>query len=290
MKKGVAMNTDDKLMAKEDHEIDESIKKPTWKNLPNLDERVKEALKGSAEESQADTSRDAVMPRIKGLDILKEGVYTVDLEKTINDMFVVIKSMETQLEKVLTINSHLEKDRNEAKEMVIESNKVRAKLESQIALLEKELPSKRELQMEIEQLVEERNSVQMDINEHTARVDKLQKTVLQCQSRIGNLEEEKGDAIAEINFLESKLNAASEKVKLYSGEIKELKGEKLAHVEKIKILEEDLKEALDDKFRHISELKKSQKAVRELHSAVSDKKLQAKKSFYQGTGEGKEST
>ncbi len=279
------MNTDDKLKEKEDYEIDELTKKPVWEDLPDIDERVKEALKGGMEESQADTAREATMPRIKGLEILKEGVFTVDLEKTINDMFMVIKSMEVQLEKVLTINSHLEKERKEAKEMLAEANEAKSQLEKKIASMEIELPSKRELQMEVDQLIEERNNVQMSINEQKSRVEKMQETVLQNQSRIGNLEEEKNDARAEINFLESKLNAAYEKIKSNRSEINELKGEKLVHVEKIKTLKEELKEAMDDKYRLMSELKKSQKAVSELHSAVSDKKLQAKKSFYQGTEE-----
>jgi len=44
-----------------------------------------------------------------------------------------------------------------------------------------------------------------------------------------------------------------------------------------------LNAALDDKYRLINELKTSQKAVAGLHSAISDKRRQAKKSFYDST-------
>ena len=48
-------------------------------------------------------------------------------------------------------------------------------------------------------------------------------------------------------------------------------------------IEEELKAVLDDRFKLLSELKKSKKAVTEFHAAISDRKLKAKKSFYQGT-------
>lgn len=274
------MDTTDKSMEKQDQEVDDLIKKPAWENLPDIDERVKKVLQEGFAEAQPETAREAVMPRIKGLEILKEGVYAIDLEKTINDMFMVMKSMETQLERVLTINSHLEKDRNEAKEVVVELKESKSQLEAKIARMESELPSKRESQMEIEQLIEERNNMEPRIREQESKVKKMQETVIQYQSLIGNLEQEKRDAIAEIDFLEPRLNTAAEKIKSNNSEINELKGEKLAHVEKIKILEEGLNAALDDKYKLINELKMSQKAVLELHSAISDKRRQAKKSFY----------
>lgn len=277
------MDTTDKSKEKQDQEVGDLIKKPAWENLPDIDERVKKVLREGFAEPQPEIAKEAVMPRIKGLEILKEGVYAIDLEKTINDMFMVMKSMEGQLENVLTINSHLEKDRNEAKEIIVELKESKSQLEDKIARMESELPSKRELQMEMEQLIEERNNIQPQIREQESRIEKIQKTLIQHQSLIGNLEEEKRDAIAEIDFLEPRLNAAAEKIKSNNSEINELRGEKLAHVEKIKTLEEGLNAALDDKYKLLNELKMSQKAVLELHSAMSDKRRQAKKSFYNST-------
>ena len=284
------MDTTDKSKEKQDQEVDDLIKKPVWENVPDIDERVKQVLREGIAEPQRDIAKEAVMPKIKGLEILKEGVYAIDLEKTINDMFMVMKNMEAQLERVLTINSQLENDRNEAKEIIVELKESKSQLDHKIARMEVELPSKRELQMEIEQLMEERNSVQPRIRDQELKVKKLQEAVIQHQRRIGDLEEEKRDAIAEIEFLEPRLNAAAEKIKSNNKEINELRGEKLAHVEKIKTLEEGLNAALDDKYRFIKELNMSQKAVAELHSAISDKRRQAKRSFYEGKGKRKKDT
>jgi len=277
------MNTNDEIKEIEDQGVDELIRRPVWEDLPDIDERVKEVLQEGVEEPQADTALDAFIPKIKGLEILKEGVFTVDMEKTINDMFAVIKGMESQLEKLLTINSQLEKDRNDAREMLEELKKERSEFEAKIGRMELEMPTKRELQIEIDQLVEERNSVQPHIRDQKAKIEQMQKTMIDYQRRIGNLEEEKGDALAEINFLESRLNSAAEKIKLNKDEINELKGEKLANREKIKALEEELKAVQDDKYKLLSELKKSKKAVAKLHSAISDRELKAKRSFYQDT-------
>ena len=274
------MTTIDKAREEQDPQIEESTKKPAWKDLPEMDERLREILQEDATPSRTGIAHEAIMSKIKGLETLKRGVHSVDLEKTVNDMFMVMKNMEAQLEEVLSINSVLEKDLNEAKEMIADLKEGKSRLEETVSGMEAEAPPKRELQIEIDQLIEERNSVQGSVHEMNSKVRKLQDAVMEHQRRSGNLGEEKKDLMAEIGFLESRLNTAAEKITLCQSEINVLKGEKLAQVEKVKVLEEELNEALEDKYKLISELKASKKAVAELHSAFSDKKLQAKKSFY----------
>ncbi|HIJ58050.1 MAG TPA: hypothetical protein HPP41_00075 [Deltaproteobacteria bacterium] len=274
------MSTTDELKEKEDSEVNELVKKSVWETLQDIEERTEQVLRQGTTQSPTGIAGEPIMPKIKGLEILKEDVYGVDMEKTVNDMFMVIKNMEAQLEKVLAVNSLLEKDLNEAKEMMADLKEAKSQLEATIALMEEEIPSKRELQIEIDQLIEERNSAQTGIHEMNSKIEKLQEAIVEYQKGTGDLEEEKRDVITEINFLESRLNVAAEKIATCENEINVLKGERLAHVEKIKALEEDLNEALDDKHRLINELKRSKKAVTELHSVLSDKKLKAKKSFY----------
>jgi chromosome segregation ATPase len=257
----------------------------TSEKLPvNQDDQINEGVVQAEEEETinplADIPREAIMPKMKGLDILKEGIYTVDLEKTINDMFLVIKNMESQLEKALTINTLLEKDLSEAKEVIAELKDSKSKLEDTIERMESEAPSKRELQMEIDQMIEERNNAEISIREMKSQVKKMQETVIQHQQRSGNLEEEKQDVITEIDYLESRLRDAAKEINHCKKEVNTLRGEKLIHEEKIKSLESDLQETLDEKYRLIRDIKTSKKAVDELSSTLSDKKLRAKKSFY----------
>jgi len=260
------MTTSEKLPGNQDAQIDEGV------------------LQAEEEETinpHADIPREAIMPKMKGLDILKEGIYTVDLEKTINDMFLVIKNMESQLEKALSINTLLEKDLSEAKEVIVGLKESKSKLEDTIERMESEAPAKRELQMEVDQLIEERNSAEISIREMKSQVKIMQELVTQHQQRSGNLEEEKRDVIAEVDYLESRLEDAAKKINCLNKEINILSGEKLIHEEKIKSLASNLQETLDEKHRLIKDLTTSKEAVDEFRSSLADKKLRAKKSFYQ---------
>jgi len=280
----------DTIKKKQDYGTDESIEKPDLKSIPDIDARVRKVLKEDVSLEQPDKIQETFLPKIRGLEILKEEEYAVDLEKTINEMFMVIKKMEAQLEKVLNINALLEKDLMDSREMNADLTADKSALEAAVARMQEEMPSKRELQMEIDHLIEERNDAQQAIHDMNLKIKNMQKSVKRYQERSGSLAEEKSDVITEINFLESRLNAAVEKISAYERELNILKGEKLANVEKIKALEEELNEILDDKYRLVDELKMSQKAMAELRSAISDTKLQAKKSFYKGSHETKDDT
>jgi chromosome segregation ATPase len=260
------MTTSEKLPGTQDDQIDKGFV---------------QAGEGETNNPMPDITREAIMPKMKGLDILKEGIYTVDLEKTINDMFLVIKNMESQLEKALSINSLLEKDLSEAKEVIAGLKEEKSKSESIIERMESEIPSKRELQMENEQLIEERNGAEISIREMKAQVKKMQELVIQHQQKSGELEEEKRDVIAEIDYLESRLQEAAGRITHLNKEINILRGEKLINEEKIKSLESNLQVTLDEKRRLIRDITTSIEAVDDLRYSLSDKKLRAKKAFYQ---------
>ncbi len=259
------MTTFEKLPGKQDDQIDEGFVQVEEEEMIN---------------PLADSPREATVPKMKGLDILKEGIYTVDLEKTINDMFLVIKNMESQLEKALTINTLLAKDLSEAKEVIAGLKRSKSNLVDTIERMESEAPSKRELQMEIDQLIEERNGAEISIREMKSQVKKMQELVIQHQRRSGNLEEEKQDVIAEVNYLESRLEDAAERIIHLKKEVNIFKGEKLITEEKMKSLESNMQETLDEKYQLVRDIKTSKKAVDDLRSSLSDKKLRAKKSFY----------
>jgi len=254
---------------------------------PDIMEKVKEAIQ-EEEDLDQDTltqskfSEDTVA-KIKGIDLLKEGVYSVDLEKTINDMFSVIKSMESQLHKVLRINELLEKELDDAKQRISSLTKTNKSLEQTISKLEDEMPSKRELKIEMEHLIDERNQSHSKIRDLKNRLDKVQSTMMQYQRQAHDLSEEKRDIIADVSFLENRLNASNEKVIRYEKDIKSLKGEKLAMISKYNAMEEELKETLEEKYQMIKDLKESKKIMSELHETLSDTKLQAKMSFYKSS-------
>ena len=227
--------------------------------LLNVDEQIKEGSKKDTsimpESDVIEETSEAIMPEIKGLEILKEGTYAVDLEKTISDMFAVITKMEAQLDSVLKLNANLERDLETSKEMIIDLKAEKSHLEDTIARMEEEIPSKRELQIEIDHLIDERNDAQGSIREMKLKIEKMQKEAVQYQSQITSLREDKKDAIIETDYIESKLNAVLEKNRNYDNEINVLRGENLTHIEKIKSLEQELNETFEEKHRLFKELK-----------------------------------
>ncbi|GAJ05791.1 unnamed protein product, partial [marine sediment metagenome] len=216
---------------------------------------VKEGTSIVPEPDVIDETGEVILPEIKGLEILKEGTYAVDLEKTISDMLLVIKKMEAQLESVLKLNADLEKDLEISKEIIVDLRAEKSHLEDKIARMEEEIPSKRELQIENDHLIEERNDAQNTIREMKLKIEKMQKEAVQYQKQIAGLKEDKKDIIIEIEYLDSKLNVVFEKNKYYQIEIDALRGEKLTHEEKIKSLEKELQETLEEKYRLFQELK-----------------------------------
>jgi chromosome segregation ATPase len=273
------------LKEKKDYSLKESewISEPIRRTISEVEEEVKEIVEENASDTSGAAGR-SVMPEIKGLDILREGIYSSDLEKTISDMYSTIRNMEIQLERVLNINTHLEKDLKASREMIGLLKTEKSQLEKTIAQLENEIPSKRELQIELDHLVEERNVAQGNIREMKLKLGTVQKTVLHLQERVARVEEEKRDAITEINYLESRLKAATEKIKRYESELTVLRGEKLVQAEKIRCVEQELSELLNEKYKLLKDLKEAKDALEEIGSTLVESKLQAKKSFYKAAG------
>ncbi|MBF0257382.1 MAG: hypothetical protein HQK62_00860 [Desulfamplus sp.] len=244
--------------------------------ISDIDVQVKNVLKKSSARSRPVVE----FPRIKELELLKKGMYSIDLEKTINDMFEVMKNMESQLKSVLSINSSLERDLKDSKEIISTLNSRNSELEEELAHIKAELPSKRDLQIEIDYHVDERNKAELEIRELKSKIDKLKQGIERNQQKASNLEEQRSDFLNEINFLEARLNADTENSRYHQREISILKGKIMVGQEKIKSLQSDLKDATDEKYRLMNELKASRSAVRELHSALTSTKLNAKKTFY----------
>lgn len=236
-------------------------------------EEVKEDSSIIPESSTVLEAGEAIMPEIKGLDILKEGTYAIDIEKTISDMIAVIQKMEAQLKSVLKLNADLEKDLETSKEMILDLNADKSILEDKIVRMEEEIPSKRELQIEIDHLINERSEAQVRIQEMKLKIDKIEKESVQYQKQIKVLREDKKDAVIETDYFESRLNAVIGKNKNYENEINAIRGENLSHIEKIKSLEEELKETFEEKYRLFKELIDVNSEIKEVRSALNREKL-----------------
>ncbi len=233
---------------------------------------------GSTEHAIIDTS---LMPEIRGLELLKKAGSALNVGRTIKDMFAIIKSMETQLKKVLAINASMEKDLDASKEVISNMKTEKQLLEQRITDLEHEMPSKRELQAEIDHLIEERNIAQPRISDMKTEVEKVVQDAGSLKNRIGGLEEEKSDLLKEIGFLEVKVGTSMKKVKAHERAINMMKGERLIMLKKMKSLGNDCKRCEDEKDQLVGEIKESREAINEVNLKLAETEISSKKAFYE---------
>jgi len=249
-----------------------------YRDMDRQDDDVSENNSGTFMPVLANQS---LMPEIKGFELLEKIDSTLNVGKTINEMFSIIQNMESQLKKVLSINGTLEKDLKASKEMITDLKTEKLSLENKIAALEEEIPSKKELQAEIDHLIKERNDAQPLIRDMKIKVDNMKQQMATFRERIVELEEEKSDLLKEINFFEVRMDAAVKKASVYEKEINILKGERIVNQKKLKYLEDKCRKYLNENDRLVRELRESKEAIHEIHARLADTKLKAKKSFYE---------
>jgi len=220
-----------------------------------------ESDEGWDEQDSRDTggSRDREMvidriPEIKGMALLREEIDSLDLGKTIREMFLSIHNMESQLTSVLSINAALEKDLKSSRELIVELRKEKLSLEETIDSINTAIPAKKELQAEVEYLVDERNRAHYSVQEMKAMLDRFRAETIELKRRNDDLEVEKTDLRKDVDYLELKMSAAVEKINAHARQINILKGERLA-------VQEDMKHLKTKYDRCVSEKMEIEKAA-----------------------------
>jgi chromosome segregation ATPase len=188
------------------------------------------------------------IPEIKGMELLREEIDTLDLGKTIRDMFLSIHNMESQLTKVLSINAALEKDIKSSREMIVELRKEKLGLEETIDSINAGIPAKKELQAEIEYLVEERNRAHASVQDIKSMLEKTREETIGLKRRNEELDVEKTDLRKDVDYLELKVSAAVEKMNACAREINIFKGGRLAMQEDMKNLREKYEKCVSEKI------------------------------------------
>lgn len=224
---------------------------------------IKPAHTSSPKDVRARTESPYIA-EIKGLASLQDATYSVDLEKTVGDMAAIINNMESQLDRVLSINAVLEDDLNTSKQLITELREEKARLAEEIIRLETELPTKREMEMEMEQLVEERSSVQNRIHSYNKELTTMSDTVAELRKQLVQIEMEKNDALAEVNFLESRQGTARQASTNQQNKINQLKAEKVKYQKKIISLQDECQRTMEERYALLRELQEAQDILSEV--------------------------
>ncbi|MBF0317210.1 MAG: hypothetical protein HQL04_03465 [Nitrospirae bacterium] len=181
-----------------------------------------------------------LLSEIRGIEFLKEVISSVDVEKTLNDMFAIIGNMEKQLKKVLSINALLDKDLRASKEIISDLRHEKVQVQEELQRINDETATREELKAEIEHLIDERNLAQTSIVDMKKEIEALKRKELLARERVDDLEVEKSDLLREISYLEIRYSSAIEAIGRLEREISTLRGERIVNLEKIKSLKKNV--------------------------------------------------
>ncbi len=242
-------------------------------------------MKGRSEIGDYEGIKDTPLPltEISSAEVkefLRERIGNLTIEGTIHEMYITIKSMETQIRKVLDINTSLENDLKVTKETLISVNKENEELKNKIKSLEDEGPLKVELERELRQLISEHNKKQEEVQDVMGDKDDAVIKNKILQQDIVRLGEEKDDALKDALFLQSKLDDLVLRIKGHEDQINGLKGENIYFKEKISKQQEEISCLVEEKNATELELKESKEAFDEIYDALVETKIKTKKFFY----------
>lgn len=278
-------DTDDKFSLKTE-DVRTETAKPLFVEEVSKTSAIKDlVLEGRREIGDYEGIKEAPLPlsEISSSEVkefLRERIGNLTIEGTIHEMYITIKSMETQIRKVLDINVSLENDLKVTKETLISVNKENEELKNKMKSLEDEGPLKVELERELRQLLSEHNKKQEEVQDIIGDKDD---TVIKnkiLQQDIVRLGEEKDDALKDALFLQSKLGDLVLRIKGYEDQINGLKGENIYSKEKITKQQEEISGLAEEKNAIELEMKESKEAFDEIYDALVETKIKTKKFFY----------
>jgi chromosome segregation ATPase len=256
-------------MIKEDIQTSEALESTDTDIMDALEDEIIEQTNAADEETIVEITETA-LPQIKGIEALKENIYAVDLDSTIDNMYQVITNMEKQLKNVLKVNASLEKDLQKARERITDLNTNELQLKQMIHQLEQEMPSRRELAIEMEHLTQERNDDQVTIRAMHKRIDQLKQSIQEYQAQLNVVVEEKNDLLSDVDYMDNTIDISAKKLSDYQAKIQYLKGIEIAKTSKIKELENQLNASLIERDDLKQKLLESRQTISELHGAWRD--------------------
>jgi len=239
----------------------------------DLMDALEEEIDAKTSEADKDITveiTETPLPQIKGLDALKESIYAVDLDSTIDNMYQVITNMENQLKNVLKVNASLEKDLKKARERIESLNHNELRLNQKISQLEQELPSRRELAIELEHITQERNDDQVTIRAMNNRIEELKLMIQDYKDQLHAVTEEKNDLLSDVNYMDTTIDVSAKKLSDYKTKIQYLKGIDIAKTSKINDLESQLEASLSERDAIKQKLQESRQTISDLHGAWRD--------------------
>ena len=190
--------------------------------------------------------------------------------QTVQTLSRMIKDLEDQLDRMLAVNEAMEKDLEEERRHRSELERKVDRLEDQLQSAEQDSANSEDLLAEINHLNNERSRLAGTIEELGRQLATTEQENRKLASQVERLRAERGDAVDELQSVETQFERAMEMVTdlrtrltLFGEERDALKG-------RLKLVEEQLKQAEGERDALLSEVDESKKALEEIRRSLVD--------------------
>ncbi len=192
------------------------------------------------------------------------------LNDTVQSLSRMIKDLEKQLERTLSINEALEKDLEREKKATVRVEQERNRLEERVDQFEKDVSTLEDLRAEIGHLGHERARLAATIEglgRQLAETEQENRKLDRLGERAGV---ERDDALEELQSVEMQFNRAMEMVDDLRSRVATFSEERESLVSRLKILETQLGLTEDQRDALKNEVEESSKALDEIRRQIVD--------------------
>jgi len=192
------------------------------------------------------------------------------LQETVQTLSKMIKDLEAQLERMLSINEALEGDLEKEKRKTSRTLQDRDLLQEQIGRMEQEIASIEDLRAEIGHLGGERSRLATMIEEFGHQLADSEKENRKLDALAERMRAERDDSLEELQSVEEQFDRAMDIVADLRSRVESLAEERDTLVARMKVVETQFQVAEEQRDSLRSEVDDSRKALDEIRRQVAD--------------------
>jgi chromosome segregation ATPase len=193
-----------------------------------------------------------------------------DLSSEMQTLGSVIKDLEAQLDRVMTLNEALKQDlESERRRRVSLEGRV-AELEAELTAAQREIVGKENLAAEAAQLHQERTELLASVRELNRQLAEAQHQHDRSQSLIERLRGSRADALEEVQSVESQFERAMQVVAQAKAELTVATEERDALGGRLRTTEEQLRQVLQERDLLVAEVDESRALLDEIRRSLVD--------------------
>ena len=193
-----------------------------------------------------------------------------DLSSEIQTLGSVIKDLEGQLDRVVTLNEALKRDLDDERQRRIALEGRVDELQEELRNMQQEVVGKENLAAEVAQLNHERTGLAASIRELTQKLQDAQQEHERQARLIERLRGSRTDAVEEVQSVESQFERAMQVVAQAKAQLTVASEERDALGGRLKATDEELRKILEERDALVAEVDESRALLNEIRHSLVD--------------------